>query len=188
MKKAMVFFAIAAACIAVTFHFFHPDFSWIMDAFGGDSGPVAAMDQPAPHAVLPSVDNDWVDFASYKGQVVLVAFWTTWCPGCVDEVPELIQMQQNYFSRGFTVVAIAVNDRGEQSVETFVREERFQVAGASTAINYPVLLGNDEVARKFGFEGGLPMCILVNREGKEVNIIRGPVEISALSKAIRRLL
>jgi thiol-disulfide isomerase/thioredoxin len=188
MKKALVFFALAAACIAIAFYFFRPDISWIANASGDESGPIAAMDQPVPHAVLPTLDNDWVDFASYKGQVVLVTFWTTWCSGCVDEVPELIQMQQKYSSKGFTVVAISVKDDGEQSVQSFVRKERFQVDGASTAINYPVLLGSVEIANKFGFEGGLPMCILANREGKEVKIIRGPVEISALSKAIKRLL
>jgi hypothetical protein len=86
------------------------------------------------------------------------------------------------------VVAIAIDDQGDESVESFVRKERFQVDGAATAINYPVLLGSDEIARKFGFEGGLPMCLLVNREGREVKIIRGPVKESVLSKAIQRLL
>ena len=188
MKKVFAFFAVAAACIALAIHFHYPDLSWIPDAASDDSGAVAAMDQPVPHAVLPSLDNDWVDFASYKGQVVLVTFWATWCPGCVEEVPELIQMQQKFAANGFTVVAIAIDDRGEASVESFVGKERFQVDGASTAINYPVLLGSDEIARKFGFEGGLPMCLLVNREGREVKIIRGPVTESVLSKAIKRLL
>jgi thiol-disulfide isomerase/thioredoxin len=188
VRKALLFLSIAAACIATAFHFYHPDFSWITDASSDDSGAIAALDRPAPHAVLPSLDNEWVDFATYKGRVVLVAFWTTWCPGCVEEVPELIQMQQKFASQGFTVVAIAVHDQGEQSVESFVRKERFQVDGVSTAINYPVLLGSEEIARKFGFEGGLPMCILVNREGKEVKIIRGSVSEPALSKAIKHLL
>jgi len=188
MKKALIFFVIAAACIVAAFHFFRPDISWITDASSEDSSPIAAMDQPVPHAVLPSLENDWVDFASYRGQVVLVTFWATWCSGCVDEVPELIQMQQKFSSKGFTVVAIAVNDEGEESVEFFVHKKRFPVDGASTAINYPVLMGNDEIASKFGYEGGLPVCMLVNREGKEVKIIRGPVEISALSKAIKSLL
>jgi thiol-disulfide isomerase/thioredoxin len=188
MRKPLLFFAIAAACIAIAVRFYHPDLSRITDASSDDSGAISALDQPAPHTVLPSLDNEWVDFVSYKGQVVLVAFWTTWCPGCVDEVPELIQMQQKFASRGFTVVAIAVDDRGEQSVESFVREGRFQVDGASTAINYPVLLGSDEIARKFGFEGGLPLCILVNREGREVKIIRGSVDASALSTTIKHLL
>ena len=62
------------------------------------------------------------------------------------------------------------------------------MSGTSTAINYPVFLGSDEIARKLGFEGGLPAGVLVNREGREVKIIRGSVSESTLSKAIRRLL
>jgi thiol-disulfide isomerase/thioredoxin len=126
------------------------------DASGDDNGPIADLDQPLPHAVLASVDNDWVDLSTYKGQVVLIAFWTTWCPGCVDEVPGLIRLQQEFSAKGFTVVAIAVDDQGEESVESFVKKEHFPVSGVSTTINYPVFLGSDEIARKLGFEGGLP--------------------------------
>jgi len=188
MRKALLFFAIAAICAAIAFHFYHPDFSLLADASGDENGPVADMDQPLPPTVLAPVDNNWVDLSTYKGQVVLIVFWTTWCPGCVDEVPSLIRLQQEYSAKGFTVVAIAVNDEGEESVDSFVSKQRFPISGASTAINYPVFLGSDEIARKLGFEGGLPAGVLVNRDGREVRIIRGTVTESALSKAIRRFL
>jgi thiol-disulfide isomerase/thioredoxin len=188
MKKAVSFVTIAAICGVIAFHYFHPDFSWMADASGDDNGPIADLDQPLPHTVLASVDNDWVDLSAFKGKVVLITFWTTWCPGCVDEVPDLIRIQQEFGEKGFTVVAIAVDDRGEESVESFVKRKSFLVSGTSTAINYPVFLGSDEIARKLGFEGGLPAGVLVNREGREVKIIRGSVSESTLSKAIRRLL
>lgn len=158
------------------------------DASSGENGPIADMDQPLPHTVLASMDDNWVDLSTYKGQVVLIVFWTTWCPGCVDEVPSLIHLQQEFAAKGFTVVAVAVNDDGEESVESFVKKERFSVSGTSAAMNYPVFLGSDEIARKLGYEGGLPAGVLVNRDGREVKIIRGSVSESALSKAIRRLL
>lgn len=187
MKKFLLFSATAAICGAIAFHHYHPDFTWEADA-SDESGPIAEMDQPLPHAVLPSVTNDWVDLSSFKGKVVLISFWTTWCPGCVDEVPSLIRLQQEYAAKGFTVVGVAVDDQGEESVESFVQTRRFQVNGASTAIDYPVLLGSEEVSRKLGFEGGLPAGVLVNRDGREVKIIRGEVTEASLSKAIRRLL
>jgi thiol-disulfide isomerase/thioredoxin len=126
--------------------------------------------------------------SAFKGKVVLITFWTTWCPGCVDEVPDLIRLQQEFGAKGFTVVDIAVDDQGEESVESFVKRRSFPVRGASTAINYPVFLGSDEIARKLGFEGGLPAGVLVNRDGREVKVIRGTVSASALARAIRRLL
>jgi len=188
MRKALLCFAIAAICGAIAFHYFYPDFSLLADASSDEIGPIADMDQPLPHTVLASMENNWVDLSTYKGQVVFIVFWTTWCQGCVDEVPSLIHLQQEYAAKGFTIDAIAVNDEGEESVDTFVKKERFPASGASTAINYPVFLGSDEIARKLGYEGGLPAGVLVNRQGREVKIIRGTVSESALSKAIRRLL
>jgi len=188
MKKALFFLTTLAICGAVVFHHYHPDFSWTADASGDDNGPIANMDLPLPHTVLASVDNDWVDLSSFKGKVVLITFWTTWCPGCVDEVPGLIRLQQEFAAKGFTVAAIAVDDEGEESVESFAKHRRFPVSGASSVINYPVFLGSEEIARKLGFEGGLPAGVLVNRDGREVKIIRGMVSESDLSKAIRRLL
>ncbi len=188
MKKLLLFSAIAAICGAIGFHHYHPEFTWEADASSDESGPIADMDQPLPHAVLPSLSNEWVDLSGFKGKVVLITFWTTWCPGCVNEIHSLIHLQQELGAKGFTVVAIAVDDQGEESVESFVRTMRFPVKGASTAINYPVLIGSDEVSRKLGFEGGLPAGVLVNRDGREVKIIRGEVSEASLSKAIRRLL
>jgi thiol-disulfide isomerase/thioredoxin len=188
VKKFLFFAATVANCGAIAFHFYHPDFSWDTDASGDESGPIASMDQPLPHAVLPALGNDWVDLSSFKGKVVLISFWTTWCPGCVDEVPSLIRLQQEFGAKGFTVVAIAVDDQGEESVESFVQSRCFPVNGASIPIDYPVLLRSDEVSRKLGFEGGLPAGVLVNRDGREVKIIRGVVSEASLSRAIRRLL
>jgi len=186
MKKALLLFAIAGLAFAAAYYF-RPDFSWIADASDNPNGPIADLDQPLPHAVLPSLSNEWVDLSGYKGKVVLLSFWTTWCSGCVDEVPTLIHLQQEFGPKGFTVVGVAVNDEGEESVESFVRTRRFNVHGESLAINFPELLSSEETARKLGFEGGLPAGILVDREGREVKIVRGVVAEAALSKAVQKL-
>jgi thiol-disulfide isomerase/thioredoxin len=188
MKRFLLLSATIAICGYIAFHFYRPDFSWDADASGDEAGPIVNMDQPLPHAVLPTLSNEWVDLSSYKGKVVLITFWTTWCPGCVDEVPILIHLQKELGAKGFTVVAITVDDQGEESVESFVQSRRFPVNGASIPINYQVLLGSEEVSRKLGFEGGLPAGILVNRDGREVKIIQGVVSEASLSRAIRRLL
>jgi thiol-disulfide isomerase/thioredoxin len=188
MRKALVFVAIAGICGALAFHYFDPDFSWMADASSDANSPIADFDQALPRTVIPSLGGDWVDLSTYKGRVVLIAFWTTWCPGCVDEVPGLIRLQEKFGGKGFTVVAIAVDDEGEESVKSFVEKGHFPVSGGSSSINYPVLLGSEEIARKLGFEGGLPAGVLVNRDGREVKIVRGNVSESALSRAVRRLL
>jgi len=141
-----------------------------------------------PHAVVPAADDNRVDMEGYKGKVVLSNFWTTWCPGCRDEMPGLIRLQQEFESEGFTVVAIAVDDEGEEPVKTYVQTEQFNVDGALMPVNFPVLLGHHERARKLGLEGGLPASILVTRDAREVKIFRGPVKAREVSRAIKHLL
>jgi len=187
MKKLLLFFVISIICV-VALLYFRPDFSFFTEAFAGDSSNIADMNQPMPRVALPAVDGGWVDMESYKGKVLLISFWTTWCPGCRDEMPELIQLQQKLGSKGFTVVAVSVDDQGEESVENFVQTEHFPVDGSSATINFPVLLGSEEIARKLGFEGGLPASVLVTRDAKEVKIIRGPFNAQEVSRAIKHLL
>jgi thiol-disulfide isomerase/thioredoxin len=188
MKKALPLFLLSAACIALAFYYFRPDISWLTEASGDDSSNIADMDQLLPHAVMPALDGDWVNLESYKGNVVLINFWTTWCSGCRDEMPELIRLQNQFASKGFQVVAIAVDDEGGESVKDFVQTEQFPGDGASSKINFPVLLGHDELTRKMGFEGGLPASVLVTRDGHEVKIIRGPANAKELSPLIKHLL
>jgi thiol-disulfide isomerase/thioredoxin len=187
MKKWLSFFVITIICV-VSLRYFSPDFSWFTEAFEDDSSNIADMNQPMPHAILPAVDEGWVNMESYKGKVLLISFWTTWCPGCRDEMPDLIKLQQKLGSKGFTVVAVSVDDQGEESVETFVRTEHFPVDGSSATINFPVLVGDQEIAQKLGFEGGLPASVLVTRDAKEVKIIRGPFNAQEVSRAIKHLL
>lgn len=188
MKKALPFFFLAILCAALAFRYYRPDLPSFAEASEDGAGNIADLNQPLPHTVLPAVDGNWVNLESYRGKVVLINFWTTWCPGCRDEMPDLIKLQQKFESSGFTVVALAVDDEGEESVKTFVQTESFSMDGSPMTINFPVLLGSDESARKIGFEGGLPASVLVNRDGQEVKLIRGPVHAQEVSKLIKRLL
>jgi thiol-disulfide isomerase/thioredoxin len=189
MKKALPFLIGSIICIAIAVRYFQPDFSWFTLASEDDaSSNMADLSQPLPHAVMPTPNGEWVDFERYKGSVVLINFWTTWCPGCRDEMPELIRLQKEFEAEGFTVVAVAIDDEGEVPVKTYVETERFNVDGANSAINFPVLMGHDELSRKLGFEGGLPTSVLVTRDGKEVKVIRGPIHPEEVPRAIKRLL
>ena len=188
IRKLATLLAIAAVCGVGAFFYFRSDFSWDSDASDDANGPIANMDQTLPQTVLVSLDNRWVDLSKNKGQVMLLEFFATWCPGCVDETPSLIRIQRKFSNRGFTVIAIAIDDQGEETVESFVKNRQFSLDGASAPLNYPVLMGSVEIAQKLGFEGGLPAGVLVNRDGKEVKIIRGVVSEATLTKTIQRLL
>ena len=188
MKRALFVSIVLVASVVVALRYFSPDFSPFAETSEDDSTNIADIDQPMPHAVMPAIDGDWVNMGSFGGKVVMISFWTTWCPGCRDEMPNLIKLQQKFGSQGFTVIAISVDDQGEESIKTFAQTELFPVDGSPTAINFPVLQGTDEIARQLGYEGGLPASILVSRGAREVKIIRGPFNEQAVSKAIKHLL
>jgi len=189
MKKALPFFIVSILCLAVAFRYFRPDLTGMAEASDNDeAGTIADIDQPFPHAVLPTLDGKWMDMASYRGKVLLINFWATWCPPCRDEMPELIKLQEEFASQGFTIVGIAVDSQDEESVKSFVQTKHFRVGWLYAPINFPILLGSDEISREIGFEGELPTSILVTRDAREVKIIRGPLKAKELSGVIRRLL
>lgn len=188
MKKALPFFIVSILCLAVAMRYFRPDLMEMAEASDDEASTIADIDQPFPHAVLPTLDGNWVDLQSYKGKVLLINFWATWCPPCRDEMPELIKLQEEFASQGFTIVGIAVDAEDEESVKSFVQTKHFRVDWSYASINFPVLLGRDEISREIGFEGELPTSILVTRDSREVKIIRGPLKAKELSGVIKRLL
>src|ERR1700737_1921222 len=98
--------------------------------------------------VFPTLDTAAID--AYKGKVVLVNFWATWCEPCRVEIPWLIEFHQKYNDRGFTIVGVAMDEEGNGVVAPFVEHERFNVNGKSQPMNYPIFLGNEQIAEKFG--------------------------------------
>src|ERR1700683_4858856 len=81
-------------------------------------------DVPEPELTLKDLDGKDVSLGDYKGKVVLVNFWATWCEPCRVEIPWLIEMQQKYGPRGFTVLGVAMDDGGQKVVDPFLQKGR----------------------------------------------------------------
>lgn len=139
---------------------------------------------PAPVVSFKNLDGQDVPLSEYKGKVVLVNFWATWCEPCQVEIPWLIEMQQKYSAKGFTVLGVDVDDEGSNVVSAYTAKERFHVNGQQLAINYPVLRGNDDVADKFGGLLGYPTSFLISRDGKIVKKVQGLVDYDEIKNAI----
>lgn len=118
----------------------------------------------APGFALEGMDGKTVDFKEYQGKLVLVDFWATWCPPCRRSIPHLAELHKKYSSRGFAVVGISLDQTGRESVANFAREN---------SIPYTVLMGSQDVAESWNIGGGIPVAILVNREGAVVEKIVG---------------
>jgi len=146
-----------------------------------DTKPIG---QPAPEVTLRDLDGKDATLSQYKGKVVLVNFWATWCEPCQVEIPWLIEIQQKYADKGFTILGIDVDDEGKDAVVPFVAKERFNVNGQKLPMNYPILLGNDATAGKFGGLLGYPTSFLISRDGKIVKKVQGLISYEELTKAI----
>jgi thiol-disulfide isomerase/thioredoxin len=139
---------------------------------------------PAPELTLKDLDGKDVSLSQYKGKVVLVNFWATWCDPCREEIPWLIEMQEKYADRGFTVLGVAMDDEGRSVVAPFVQKERFAANGVKSQMNYPILIGNDAAADKFGGLLGYPTSVLIGRDGKIQKRVTGLIPYPEIGKTI----
>jgi thiol-disulfide isomerase/thioredoxin len=141
--------------------------------------------KPEPELTLKDLDGKDVTLASLKGKVVLVNFWATWCEPCKIEIPELIELQQEYGPKGFTVLGIAMDDEGRPAVAPFVQKEKFDTDAGKSTMNYPIVIGNDAAGDKFGGLLGYPTSVLLSRDGKQVKRITGLISRDDIVKSIQ---
>lgn len=129
---------------------------------------------------LESLTDDTVlDSSRLENQVLLVTFFATWCPPCIQEIPTYIDLQKSYKQKGFSVIAFSLDQGDPEPLYKLIEKYR---------INYPVLLADDEVIEGFGGVTGIPVTFLVNRQGEIVKKYLGYVEHDVLEKEIKSLL
>ena len=126
-----------------------------------------------------AVTGEKISSETFRGKSLLVVFFATWCPPCIQEIPNLIDLQRQYGENGFSVVAISVDSEGKKMVRRLVKKEK---------INYPVLMADREVTKGFGGVLGIPTSFLVNKKGTVVKKYPGYVAHSVLSKDISQVI
>ena len=124
-------------------------------------------------------DNAMLDSKQLEGQVLLVSFFATWCPPCIQEIPIFISLQNSFRQKGFSVVAFSMDEGDPALVRKLI--EKY-------GINYPVLLADSAVERGFGGVTGIPVTFLVNRKGEIVKKYLGYTEHGALEEEIKKML
>jgi thiol-disulfide isomerase/thioredoxin len=133
-----------------------------------------------PSFALENVrDGKVVDSSSFEGRVLLLTFFATWCPPCLEEIPVLVKLQDELSGAGFSVIGMSVDQQGPAIVAKFVEKK---------AINYPVLLAESKTTTDFGGIYGIPVAFLVNKAGNVVKRYTGYVDHSVLEKDIRSLM
>ncbi len=128
---------------------------------------IKSVNTPAPDVRLPALNGSSLALKDFKGKVVLVNFFATWCLPCQYEMPLMEKLYRAYKAKGFVIVAISVDQAGESVVEPFVEKNR---------LTYPILLDTKgEGAKKFGVTG-LPATFLIGADGFMKGVVYGPKE------------
>jgi thiol-disulfide isomerase/thioredoxin len=133
---------------------------------------------------IPTLDGASASIDQYKGKVVLVNFWATWCAPCRTEIPWLIEFNQKYGPKGLVILGVAMDDEGAKVVQPWVQSQRFDVNGHSQTMDYQILAGNTKIADKFGGILGMPTSMLYSRDGKRIKTIVGLIDHDDLSKTL----
>ena len=133
-----------------------------------------------PEFTLPdATTGQQVKSDTFAGKAVLVTFFASWCPTCLQEIPILMEMQNKFAPQGFSLVGLSVDQDGASAVQRLIRR---------ASVNFPVLLADMSVVESFGGVYMIPVSFLVNRSGQVVKKYPGPVPASILEKDIRSVL
>lgn len=111
----------------------------------------------APDFILADQSGKRVQLSSFKGQVVLLNFWATWCGGCKVEIPWFEEFQRTYSGAGLVVLGISLDEDGWNSVRPFLENWK---------ISYRVMVGNEETSRLYPSVKSLPTTLLIDRTGR----------------------
>jgi peroxiredoxin len=150
--------------------------------FAGEPVAAAGTDSvaaPAPAWKLKDLDGHVVSSEQFKGKVVVIDFWATWCAPCLEEVPGYVALQKKYGPAGLVVIGVSVDRRGPVYVKEFA---------AAHGINYTLVMADETVMEAFGNIEAIPTTFLINREGRILDRKTGAVPPEEYEKRVQSAL
>lgn len=171
-KKILI--AIAALAVALGLFFLNRH-----RALSAAAGATSIARHPfAPEFSLPGLTGQTIDLSAYRGKIVLLDFWATWCEPCREEIPHFVELQNKYRDQGLQIIGVSMDDEPEP-----VREysQRFNM-------NYPVAMGNAKTGELYGGVLGLPIAFLIGRDGRIEAKHIGATDVSVFEQEIKALL
>ena len=134
---------------------------------------------PAPDFALQDGAGKTIQLQDYRGKVLLLDFWATWCTGCKQEIPWFVEFHQKYGTKGFAAVGVSMDDEGWKIVKPFLDQH---------PIPYTIVVGDEAMGKRYGIEN-MPDTFLIDQHGKIVAAYLGKkVDKDALEAKIKALL
>ncbi|MGW8301898.1 MAG: TlpA disulfide reductase family protein [Desulfobacterales bacterium] len=121
--------------------------------------------QPAPDFTLPGLDGKMVSLSDYRGHVVLVNVWATWCPPCVDEMPSMEKLYRELEGENFEILAVSIDALGQKAVAPFMKKYN---------LSFPALMDPDGTIKTLFQTTGVPESFIINQEGILIEKVIGP--------------
>lgn len=161
MRQVCLFLALAAIALS---------------AFGQSA---TSQQTIAPSFELKDLKGQTFRLSDYKGKVVLLNFWATWCAPCRAEMPDLVKLQKEYQTKGLQIVGVTYPEYTRAAVRQFARRLK---------LNYPILYGTRDLAVKYNVGEVLPTTIVIDREGMIRARILGILEADEFEQSVKPLL
>jgi peroxiredoxin len=133
----------------------------------------------APEWKLSDLDGKLVKFSDFRGHVLILDFWATWCMPCRIEIPHFVELQNQYGDKGLRVIGVSLDAQGPEFVKKFAKR---------LDVNYPIVMGNEEVAEAYGGIDAIPTTFVIDRQGRIVSRHMGCDDKAAFEKEIQSLL
>jgi len=141
---------------------------------------VTTTAQPAPAWKLKDLDGHEVTAAQFKGKVVVLDFWATWCGPCIGEIPSYVELQKKYGKDGLVIIgALSHDPKTPAAVKTFA---------AKLGMNYTIVKSDDEIEEAFGGFDAIPTTFLIGRDGRIVHRKTGALPPGEYEKLVQQAL
>lgn len=183
-QRGYIYTGFFFAVVILLFLFNNADYLFGSEEANGPYPPnyVSAVQKStatAPDFSLPTPDGKTIKLSSYKGKVVIIDFWATWCPPCRKGIPDLINLKKKYGSKGLEIIGVSVDRETKPDVIPFMKEK---------GINYPVVYADNNIIMNYGGIRAIPTSFVIDKQGKVVASYEGLIPEATYENHIKKIL